>query len=112
MSRTDLNQSCPEYNQMREAYVEQMKKYFAGMYEGLDLSECEIEEEGDDDADDENPFKISDSESDDPFADGADFDPFLDYPGESNDIGGDAAPSQARMMRCCSPGVCCIKCSV
>jgi len=81
-------------DQMREAYVEQMKKYFAGMYEGLDLSECEIEEEGEDDADDENPFKISDSESDDPFADGADFDPFLDYPGESNDIGGDAAPSQ------------------
>jgi len=81
-------------DQMREAYVEQMKKYFAGMYEGLDLSECEIEEEDEDDDDDAKPFEISDSESDDPFADGADFDPFLDYPGESNDIGGDAAPSQ------------------
>ena len=94
---------------MREAYVEQMKKYFASMYKDLDLSECPIEEEKEDkDGDDEkeeSPFSDSSSE-DDPFAtiDGdGDFDPFLDYPGESNDIG-DPAPSQAR--NCCSLDLC------
>ena len=83
---------------MREAYVEQMKKYFASMYKGLDLSECpvivEIEEE--------SPFDetSSNDDDDDPFSiDGnGDFDPFLDYPGESNDIA-DPAPSQARITR-------------
>ena len=86
--------------QMREAYVEQMKKYFAGMYKGLDLSECHIivaaaekEEERDNEdhssSDDDDPFSID--------GDGV-FDPMLDYPGESNDIA-DPAPSQARNIR-------------
>ena len=85
--------------QMREAYVEQMKKYFAGMYKGLDLSECPIivaaekEEERDNEdhssSDDDDPFSID--------GDGV-FDPMLDYPGESNDIA-DPAPSQARNIR-------------
>ena len=81
--------------------MEQMKKYFAGMYKGLDLSECPIiaQEEDDDDNDDDDPSSSSEDDDDDPFVsiDGnGDFDPFLDYPGESNDIG-DPAPSQARM---------------
>ena len=84
--------------------MEQMKKYFAGMYKGLDLSECPIiaQEEDDDDNDDDDPSSSSEDD-DDPFVsiDGnGDFDPFLDYPGESNDIG-DPAPSQARIT-CCS----------
>ena len=58
-----------------------------------------------DDEKEESPFSDSSSE-DDPFAtiDGdGDFDPFLDYPGESNDIA-DPAPSQAR--NCCSLDLC------
>ena len=89
-----------QYFQMREAYVEQMKKYFASMYKGLDLSECPIivaEEEKEEGG---SPFDESSSNDDDedPFSiDGnGDFDPFLDYPGESNDIA-DPAPSQARI---------------
>ena len=86
--------------------MEQMKKYFASMYKGLDLSECpvivEIEEEEEEEKEQEgeSPFDESSSndDDDDPFSiDGnGDFDPFLDYPGESNDIA-DPAPSQARI---------------
>ena len=83
--------------------MEQMKKYFASMYKGLDLSECpvivEIEEEEEKEQEEESPFDESSSnDDDDPFSiDGnGDFDPFLDYPGESNDIA-DPAPSQARI---------------
>ena len=86
--------------------MEQMKKYFASMYKGLDLSECpvivEIEEEEEKEQEEESPFDESSSndDDDDPFSiDGnGDFDPFLDYPGESNDIA-DPAPSQARITR-------------
>ena len=85
--------------------MEQMKKYFASMYKGLDLSECpvivEIDEEEEKEQEEESPFDESSSnDDDDPFSiDGnGDFDPFLDYPGESNDIA-DPAPSQARITR-------------
>merc|ERR1719229_823146 len=71
------------------------------MYKGLDLSECpvivEVEEEEEEEHEEERPFDESSSnnDDDDPFSiDGnGDFDPFLDYPGESNDIA-DPAPSQ------------------
>ena len=91
--------------QMREAYVEQMKKYFAGMYKGLDLSECPIivaaeKEEERDNEDHSSSSSTKDDDDDDPFSIDGDgvFDPMLDYPGESNDIA-DPAPSQARNIR-------------